>query len=60
MFLKSITLTNLLKIGSRIIFKDIGAYSLVKAHTFNGLTLPRIYFGNNSIANQVDINNLML
>ncbi len=33
-----------LKIGSRIIFPDMGAYTLVKAHMFNGINLPSIYF----------------
>lgn len=32
-----------LKIGSRIIFKSAGAYSLVKANMFNGINLPSIY-----------------
>ena len=32
-----------LKIGSRVIFSDAGAYTLVKAHTFNGINLPSIY-----------------
>ena len=32
-----------LKIGSRIIFTNVGAYSLVKAHMFNGINLPSVY-----------------
>ncbi len=32
-----------LEIGSRIAFKDVGAYSLVKAHMFNGINLPTVY-----------------
>jgi carboxynorspermidine decarboxylase len=32
-----------LRPGSRIIFKDIGAYSQVKSHMFNGINLPSIY-----------------
>ena len=32
-----------LEIGSRIIFANAGAYSLVKAHMFNGINLPTIY-----------------
>ncbi len=32
-----------LEIGSKIIFYNVGAYSLVKANTFNGLSLPSIY-----------------
>lgn len=32
-----------LKIGSRVIFENVGAYTLVKAHMFNGINLPSIY-----------------
>lgn len=32
-----------LKIGSKIIFEFMGAYTLVKAHMFNGIALPHIY-----------------
>jgi len=32
-----------LEIGSRIVFNDMGAYTLVKAHMFNGVNLPDIY-----------------
>jgi carboxynorspermidine decarboxylase len=32
-----------LRIGSRVILPDLGAYSLVKAHMFNGINLPSIY-----------------
>ena len=32
-----------LEIGSRIVFEDMGAYTLVKAHMFNGVNLPTIY-----------------
>lgn len=32
-----------LETGSRIVFKNMGAYTLVKAHTFNGINLPDIY-----------------
>jgi len=32
-----------LEIGARIIFPDMGAYSLVKANMFNGINLPTIY-----------------
>lgn len=32
-----------LKIGSRITFKEVGSYSLVKAHMFNGISLPSVY-----------------
>ena len=31
---------NVLKIGDLIIFKNVGSYSYVKAHTFNGITKP--------------------
>ena len=33
----------LLEIGSRVIFSNMGAYTLVKAHMFNGVNLPTIY-----------------
>ena len=32
-----------LEVGSKVIFGDFGAYTLVKAHTFNGLNFPSIY-----------------
>ncbi len=32
-----------LKIGSTIIFENMGAYTLVKANMFNGINLPSIY-----------------
>jgi carboxynorspermidine decarboxylase len=32
-----------LKIGSKITFEFVGAYSLVKANMFNGINLPSIY-----------------
>jgi len=32
-----------LEIGSKVVMYGVGAYSLVKAHTFNGLPLPSIY-----------------
>ena len=35
--------TDPLRIGSRIIFPDMGAYSMVKANMFNGINLPNIY-----------------
>ena len=31
-----------LEIDGHVIFKDVGAYSLVKAHSFNGLRLPKV------------------
>lgn len=30
------------KTGSCVVFKNVGAYSLVKAHTFNGLKIPEV------------------
>lgn len=35
-----------LEIGSQITFEDAGAYSFVKSHYFNGITLPTIYMTN--------------
>ncbi len=32
-----------LEIGSKVLFEFMGAYTLVKAHTFNGVNLPSIY-----------------
>ena len=32
-----------LKAGDRIVFQSIGAYNMVKAHTFNGINLPDIH-----------------
>lgn len=32
-----------LEIGSRVIFDFVGAYTLVKANTFNGINLPNVY-----------------
>ncbi|NOQ35762.1 MAG: carboxynorspermidine decarboxylase, partial [Methylococcaceae bacterium] len=32
-----------LKIGDKLIFKNLGAYSLIKANRFNGYNLPDIY-----------------
>ena len=34
---------NELELGSRVIFEKVGSYSLVKAHTFNGINLPDVY-----------------
>lgn len=36
-----------LEIGSKITFEYVGAYTLVKAHMFNGINLPNIYALNN-------------
>lgn len=32
-----------IRVGSQIIFENVGAYTLVKANMFNGLNLPNIY-----------------
>jgi len=32
-----------LRVGSRVVFPEAGAYTLVKAHMFNGINLPTIY-----------------
>jgi carboxynorspermidine decarboxylase len=32
-----------LDVGSKVVFPDAGAYSLVKAHFFNGVNLPSVY-----------------
>ena len=32
-----------LEIGSRVVFSNAGAYTIVKANTFNGIPLPTIY-----------------
>ncbi len=33
-----------LKIGQRLIFRNMGAYTMVKSHMFNGINLPNVYF----------------
>jgi carboxynorspermidine decarboxylase len=35
--------TEPLSVGDRVVFPNSGAYTLVKAHTFNGVNLPTIY-----------------
>jgi carboxynorspermidine decarboxylase len=35
--------TRPLRIGSRVVFVKMGAYTLVKAHLFNGINLPTLY-----------------
>ncbi len=35
--------TEPLTIGDRVIFENVGAYTLVKAHMFNGIDLPTVY-----------------
>ena len=31
-----------LEVGQRIVFEEAGAYSLAKAHRFNGINLPEV------------------
>jgi carboxynorspermidine decarboxylase len=35
-----------LEVGDKVVFKDVGAYSLIKANRFNGYNLPDIYLSN--------------
>jgi len=35
-----------LEVGGRVIFKNVGAYTLIKANRFNGYNLPDIYLSN--------------
>src|SRR5207249_1862693 len=35
--------TEPLRIGTKIVFANVGAYSVVKAHMFNGISLPSLY-----------------
>lgn len=35
-----------LEVGDKVIFKNVGAYSLIKANRFNGCNLPDIYLSN--------------
>ncbi|MGZ4994205.1 MAG: carboxynorspermidine decarboxylase [Methylobacter sp.] len=35
-----------LAVGDRVVFKYVGAYTLIKANRFNGYNLPDIYMGN--------------
>ena len=32
-----------INIGDRVVFGNVGAYSLVKAHMFNGINLPDVW-----------------
>ena len=32
-----------LDIGDKVVFSNVGSYTLVKAHTFNGVALPSVY-----------------
>jgi len=40
--------TNPLNIGDKIVFKNIGAYSLIKANRFNGYNFPDIVIAKNN------------
>ena len=31
-----------LEVGQRVVFEEAGAYSLAKAHRFNGVNLPQV------------------
>ncbi len=42
-FGKAYAFNQRMEIGSKVIFSDAGAYSLVKASYFNGINLPTIY-----------------
>ena len=35
--------TKSLKVGDKVVFSNSGSYTLVKAHTFNGVALPSVY-----------------
>lgn len=35
-----------LQVGDKVVFKNVGAYSLIKANRFNGYNLPDIYLSN--------------
>ena len=35
-----------LEVGDKVVFKNVGAYSLIKANRFNGKNLPDIYLSN--------------
>ena len=37
-----------LQVGAKVIFCNVGAYTMAKAHTFNGINLPAIYAMNES------------
>ncbi len=43
-----------LQIGSQVIFKNVGAYSIVKAHKFNGLQIPKVVIMPHSIKTFLD------
>jgi carboxynorspermidine decarboxylase len=37
-----------LRVGSRVVLANVGAYTMVKAHMFNGINLPTVYSLNSS------------
>jgi carboxynorspermidine decarboxylase len=43
----------LLEVGDKVVFKQVGAYSLVKANRFNGYNLPDVYMTNNGQLKQI-------
>ena len=32
-----------MELGDRVIFKNVGSYTLVKASSFNGIKIPKVY-----------------
>jgi carboxynorspermidine decarboxylase len=42
-----------LVVGDKVVFKEVGAYSLVKANRFNGYNLPDIYLVNGNQSRQI-------
>ena len=42
-----------LTIGDQVVFKDLGAYSLIKANRFNGYNLPDIYSYRNGVLKHI-------
>jgi len=52
-----------LEIGSKIVFENMGAYTLVKSNMFNGINLPSIYSytlgGDLKLIKQFDYNDFL-
>lgn len=44
--MKNVVLPSELKVGDRLYFKDVGAYSIALANSFNGFLPPKAYFIN--------------
>jgi carboxynorspermidine decarboxylase len=42
-----------LSVGDKLVFKQVGAYSLVKANRFNGYNLPDVYMANGGQIRQI-------